>query len=176
MKAFVITGASSCGKTSVIDQLAKRGYPVLHEAARELIAEDLFPPRTFEFQNELSARHLAREKIFYKLPAPFGFLDRGVYDNSAFCRYFKFPEPANIAAHNHFYAAVFFLDVLGEFQPDGIRIESGLAEALTIKDLIRAEYESRAIPCIVVPAMSVEERSDFILRRVQKFAPLEINL
>jgi predicted ATPase len=164
MRTFVVTGASSCGKTTLINELAKRGHPVLHEVARELIAEGKLAPRTAAFQNELAARHLAREVALRETFAPFCFLDRGAYDNSAFCRHFGFNEPAAIAAQDHAYDAVFVLDSLGDFQSDGVRIESGLAEALAIRDLIRAEYERRGIPRITVPAMSLEERADFILK------------
>ncbi|MBI5742445.1 MAG: ATP-binding protein [Candidatus Niyogibacteria bacterium] len=168
MRTFVITGASSCGKTTLINELAKRGHPVLHEAARELIGEGKLAPRTAAFQNELAARHLAREAVLRETAAPFCFLDRGAYDNSAFCRYFGFSEPEAIAAQSHAYDAVFILDSLGDFQLDGVRIESGLAEALRIKGLIRAEYESRGIPRVTVPAMGVKERADFILEHVHR--------
>ncbi len=164
MRIFVITGASSCGKTTVINGLAELGHPVLHETAREVILEGKILPRTSEFQRELSARHLAREAILRAVGAPLIFLDRGAYDVSAFSRHFGLEEPESIKSGIHQYDAAFILDSLGGFEPDGVRIESGLAEALAIRDLIRAEYESHGIPCVAVPALSAEGRVDFILR------------
>lgn len=167
MRTFVVTGASSCGKTAIVSKLAELGHPVLHEAARELIEEGRLHPRTAEFQEELAARHLEREATLESSGARVAFLDRGLYDVGAFSRHFGQAVPEIVTASAKDYAAAFFLEPLGDFEQDGIRIESGVTEALAIGRLIREEYETRGIKCITVPRMDIEKRAKFILHHAQ---------
>lgn len=164
MRTFVVTGASSCGKTTIIDKLAELGHPVLHEVARELIADGRFHPRTAEFQKELAARHITREAALENSGARIAFLDRGLYDVGAFSRHFGQEVPAAVATSAKDYTAAFFLEPLGDFEQDGVRIESDAAEALAIGRLIREEYEARGVKCIDVPKMNIGERAAFILK------------
>ena len=167
MKTFVVTGASSCGKTTIIKKLGELGCLVLHEVARDLIAEGQLLPRTTAFQEELAKRHLDRETHLASSGMELAFLDRGIYDVGAFSRHFGDPVPQAVATSGKNYDAVFFLESLDQFHNDGIRIESDMSEALNIRDLIRNEYETRGIKCIDVPKMGIDERASFILRHAQ---------
>ena len=169
MKIYVVTGASSCGKTTIIDRLAKMGFAVMHEAARELIREGKIRPRTVQFQEELAKRHLAREQAVRASGANIAFLDRGIYDNRAFCKHYGFSEIPKILKTEPAYDAAFFLNSLASFENDGLRVESGIEEALAVKNLIFEEYSRRGIPCVNVPAMNVENRVSFILKHINKF-------
>lgn len=54
LKKIVLTGGPCCGKTTLIEELNKRGYPVLHETAREVLNEGkLGLQRYDEFQIEI---------------------------------------------------------------------------------------------------------------------------
>ena len=164
MKIFVITGPSSCGKTTTVNHLAKLGYPVLHEVAREIILEGQLHPRTAAFQEELAKRHFAAETATRAQNHKIVFLDRGLYDNAAFCRHFGITQlPIALQAGMH-YDAVFALESLHNFEQDGVRVESGREEAIAISNLIKEEYDKRGVQHIAVPALSVAERVDFILK------------
>ena len=58
-KKFIITGAPGTGKSSIINELIKRGYPCTKEISRELISKQLNskgePPwkDQFSFENEI---------------------------------------------------------------------------------------------------------------------------
>lgn len=172
---FVITGPSSSGKTTVINYLQQLGYPVVREAARDILKEGVLTPRTIEFQTELAQRHLSREKeIRASVPQSLSgssthdiaFADRGLYDGVAYCKYFGLQDIPEILKTELRYDAIFFLDPLREFEHDGLRVESGQKEALAITNLIRKEYEARGIPCVDVPMDSIEKRVKFILNNL----------
>ncbi len=165
MKICVITGPSSSGKTTVARILHERGFPVSEEPARSIIAEGALHPARDDiaFQEEVARRQLAEERRVRAARAPAAFLDRGVYDQFAFCAHFGVPVPAAVRESALAYDAAFILDALPEFEADGVRIEKDKAEAAAIGERIAAEYRARGVPCVRVPRMSPAERADFIL-------------
>lgn len=64
MEMYVITGSSSCGKTTLIEHLEKRGFPTSQEAARSILEEGMLHPLKDPvlFQNELVRRHFLEEE------------------------------------------------------------------------------------------------------------------
>lgn len=171
MKMYIITGASSSGKTTTIKALGTRGFPVMHEAARAVLKEKKLHPSTtpLQFQEEVARRHYAAEKKIRAVQKnSIIFLDRGMYDNIAFCNYFGVKKIPSLLQKKWHYDTAFFLESLPIFKKDSIRIEKDLEEASYITGLIRQEYSKRNIPCITVPFMSIEKRIQFILRRVDK--------
>ena len=88
----VITGAPCSGKTSVVNELERRGYKVVHETARAYIDQQLAAGRRLDqikadelaFENHILNAKLAIES---SLPANETiFFDRGIPDSIA---YFK---------------------------------------------------------------------------------------
>ncbi len=128
--------------------------------------EKKFKPGTMEFQIEASSRHLARELEMRAAKHEVVFLDRGLYDTTAYCRYFNLTPPDALGAKLH-YDAVFTLEPLGNLEKDGVRIERDFNEALALGNLVIEEYKNRIIPCVNVPVMSVEERVQFILNHIK---------
>ena len=57
---IILAGGPSCGKTSIVKELRKRGYTTIDEAAREVIEERKLVPGTLEFQLEIFRRQKDR--------------------------------------------------------------------------------------------------------------------
>ena len=123
----VITGASSSGKTTVIELLAGQGYPTLPEAGRAYIQGKISEGLTItEIRQDRAALtrqiyDLWLEKVVALSVDAFCFLDRGLPDTLAFCR-FAGMDPKNILPDclRFRLATVFMLDRL-PYQRDGIR-------------------------------------------------------
>lgn len=164
MEMYVITGSSSCGKTTLVEHLEKLGFPVAREGARDILAEGILHPLKDPvlFQNELARRQFLEEERVKNLNGEAAFLDRGIYDHVIFCRHFGVTELPPELKREPGYGAVFVLDSL-PFENDGIRIEKDIEEALRFKDAIVKEYEVRGIPCVPIPVMPVEARADMML-------------
>ncbi|MGD2270731.1 MAG: ATP-binding protein [Desulfobacterales bacterium] len=168
---YVITGAPCSGKTSVIRELEKRGYRVIHEVARAYIDQELAKGKTLK---ELKADVLSFERLILSrkiqieasLPEDdIIFFDRAVPDSIA---YFKLEgldaqEPFEKSTHCC-YKKVFLLDPL-VFQKDPVRSENE-AVAGELARLIESSYRMLGYQIVHVPVFSIEDRTEFILERM----------
>jgi predicted ATPase len=170
-KWYVITGAPGSGKTTIISQLSKMGYHTVFEAARILIDEEIskgkklevirkdeieFQKKVFEMKMEIESK-LPKDKIV--------FLDRGLPDTIAYYQLYK----ANIqeilkACQEKRYKKIFFLEPLS-FEKDYARIEDE-KRAKKLSELLKKAYLDLGYEVIIVPKMSVEERTKFILSKL----------
>ncbi len=169
----VFTGAPSSGKTSVLEELAHRGYAVQVEVARELIETALRQGKTLveirdkthvqDLQRRIVALKLAREKGLH--PETLVFSDRGTPDSIAYYRLAGLdPEPAIDASLVFEYRAVFLFARLPLIKDD-VRTEDD-AQALALEQAIIADYQSLGYKPIRVPVLPIVERADFILQQL----------
>jgi predicted ATPase len=167
----VITGAPSSGKTSVICELERLGYRVVHEAARAFIDEELKKGKTIEQtkSDELAfERHILYKKIKIEEFLPkkeIIFLDRAVPDSIA---YFKSAglnpnEPVKKSKLIR-YKNIFLFERL-EFEKDRVRSEDH-AKATELDLLLENAYQSLGYHIVRVPVLSVQKRTDFILHHL----------
>lgn len=166
---YVIAGGVCSGKTSVIKELARRGYAVVPETARELIDEGLAAGKTLEeirsdvlmFQRRVLERQ--NEKEAHLPTAGPVFLDRANPDVRAFLAFNGIPEPEDVtrALASCSYTKVFMLDPI-RFESDYYRVETAADIERLHQEHVRA-YESLGYEIIRVPVMPVPERVDFIL-------------
>ena len=164
----MITGAPSAGKTSVIRELERRGYPVVEETARAYIEERLAAGLSLEairtdelaFESEILRRKMRLEAAL--APQRLTFLDRAVPDSVA---YFKAagldPAPCLAPSRRVRYAGVFLLDRL-RFEKDPVRAEDATAAA-RLERLLTAAYQDLGHLLVRVPVRPVARRADMIL-------------
>jgi predicted ATPase len=169
----VISGAASCGKTTLIDPLADKGFRTVPETARLYIERERARGRTMyeirekgaAFQSRLTEMQLGIEGGLRATDVVF--LDRGVPDHLGYCRFFG-PNPNEFLAEcfRHRYASVFMLDLL-PFQEDGARDE----DASIVGDLgewyIR-DYTALGYDVVGVPVLPPQERLEFVLERLSE--------
>lgn len=166
MKKYVITGPSSCGKTTLISYFQGRGFAVIPELARAVLLDGVFHPSKspFHFQQEIARRQAAEEQKIPMEKEGIVFLDRGFYDQIAYCWHTGVSIlPPEIQTDAH-YDGVFFLEMLPVFEKDGVRVESSADEAMSITGMFVEEYQKRNIPLVRVPVLSVSERAEYILK------------
>jgi predicted ATPase len=176
----VITGGPCSGKTTLIEELAARGYQIAPEAAilvisalnqelgvegqkdwrRQNLAE--FQCRVLQTQLELEEQALSSRKSEQE-PV---FFDRGCIDGLAYCKYFQTEPPTALcdAAKDASYDQVFVLDTLDDFQE---RSEEGRTSdqstSIALGALLEETYRDHGYAPIRVKVASVGERADFIL-------------
>jgi predicted ATPase len=164
----VITGAPSCGKTTLINLLAIRGFQTVPECARQYMESELARGRSIsEIHDDaptLQRRIVAMQrKIENQLSATdFAFLDGAVPGSLSWYRACGLkPNDILPECFYHRYASVFVLDRL-PLQLDGFRFKD---DALTgfLDKWIARDYMALGYDVIRVPVLAPEERLAFVL-------------
>jgi len=168
---YVITGAPSSGKTSVICEIERLCYRVVHEVARAFIDEELKKGKTIEQikADELAfERHILYKKIKIEESLPkkeIIFLDRAVPDSIA---YFESAglnpnEPVKKSKLVR-YKKIFLFERL-EFEKDRVRSEDE-AKTAELEFLLMNAYQMLGYDIVHVPVLSIQKRTDFILQHL----------
>lgn len=176
-KKIVITGGPSTGKTVLISELEKMGYPCLNEisrsvtlAAREEGIEQLFLTDPLLFSKRLLDGRLQQFTEAASYTSEFVFLDRGIHDVIAYmdCVASDYDQPFIDACTAHEYDTVFLLPPWKEiYTSDNERYEDW-EEALKINDHLRKTYTKYGYTFIEVPFGTLQERANFILSHLKQ--------
>lgn len=179
MKRYVLTGAPGAGKTSVLDALRKQGFPVVAEAATDVISRQQArgvaePWQQDDFIDRVVA--LQRDRL---APAPGAagrqaaeLHDRSVLCTLALARFLRCPdtpllasEVARVVAAGVYQRAVFLIRPLGFIVPTAARRIS-YRESLDFERLHEAAYLEHGFQLIEVGAGSVAERATLIAAEI----------
>jgi len=164
----VITGAPSCGKTTLIDLLTEEGFKIVPEGAREYMEGEIAAGRTIE---EIHSDGVALQRsvctlqiqVESRLPSgEVAFLDGALPGSLAWYRVFGLdPNEILPGCFRHRYASVFVLDRLPT-QLDGLRFDD---EALAdfLDEWIARDYETLGYQVVRVPVLAPKERLAFVL-------------
>ena len=167
----VITGTVSSGKTTLIDQLADKGFTIVPEVGRQYFERELAKGRSIDEIRENPVA-LTRNLVDLMLRTELGlrakdvlFLDRAFPDALAFCRVYGLnPNEFLTECFRHRYASVLLLDRL-PVQRDGVRAEDDTTASLLDSWLVR-DYSALGYNVVRVPVLPPEERLAFVLERV----------
>src|SRR3989344_2465935 len=169
VKKYVIDGGVYSGKTSVIKELARRGFATVPEAATVVINEqlesngDLLPwIKRLEFDQILLGRIRLLESAVEN--EEIAFLDRGFSGGIAYSRFYRTSllRDYHQAAQMSHYSGVYFMDLLPGYQIDEFRRES-TAVRKQIHKLIWQAYLDLGHKITKVQVMPIDRRVDFIL-------------
>ena len=170
-KWHVITGASSSGKTTLIELLAKKGYKTFPEAGRQYFERELAKGRTID---EIRKDRAALTRTIYALWLEFNegliatevtFLDRGLPDALSFYRFAGMnPNSILLDCFQHRYATVFLLNPL-PYKQDGIRGGDDIS-ATYFDRWLESDYSALGYNIVRVPVLTPDERLAFILNQL----------
>jgi predicted ATPase len=171
----VLSGCSGAGKSSLLRELARRGYRVFAEPVRQIIKEqtyiggDALPGKDFYKLVELSVSRSMNNMISAAAARSHVFFDRSIVDMFSGLERMKVSVPTHLvtAVQKFKYnRKVFITPPWREiFCNDNERTHSfddSVAEyAMLLKTYPRLGYE-----LILVPKVSVPERADFVLHQL----------
>jgi predicted ATPase len=175
---IIITGGPGCGKSSIIAELEKRGYPVAHEKAREVIQEQIqLGSNKVPWDDILGFSRLVVDKIVsFPYSEKLYFMDRSSLDVEGYLRNGNVEYDKNDFASVHksmtYNKKVFFAPFWKEiYTTDEERKETD-EEALQISAFIKSVYIEYGFELIDIPKLTIEKRTDFILSELS--LPLSI--
>ena len=156
-KLIAIIGPPSCGKTTVINELAK-DYPIVPEQARKNIPNYKFPEERIDFQKKIFFDQVRLENKADGIV----FCDTGRFCDLVYLDYYGLPIPVefNSDLKDFKYDKVFLLAPL-PFEADGIRKESD-SDKLWI--MLYQQYKSHGKDLILLDKMSTLN----IVNRIKK--------
>lgn len=167
----VVTGAPSCGKSTLIDRLAAGGFGTVPETARALMEEEVARGRTLDeihadpvaLQRSILRRQVAVERGLCHDERLL--LDGAVPGSLAWYRRFGLdPNEALADCFHHRYATVFVLDRL-PLERNGYRFGDEASDE-RLDEWITRDYGALGYAVVRVPVMPPDERAAFVLDRL----------
>jgi predicted ATPase len=169
----VITGAPCSGKTTLIGQLADKGFRTVPEVARQYIEREMAKGRTVDEILENAAvlqRGWVDLQLRFERRLPVNevaFLDRASPDALTYCRVFGLnPNELLAECFHHRCASVFILDRF-PIQQDGMRFEDDATAGL-IDEWLARDYSALGYDVVRVPVLPPQERLAFVLERLSE--------
>jgi predicted ATPase len=169
----VITGAPSCGKTTLLDLLADKGFQTVPEVARQYMEREIARGRTID---EIRGNGAALQRILEDMQLSIedglraidvAFLDGAVPGSLAWYRAFGLnPNEILPECFHHRYASVFILDRL-PLRLDGLRFNDDTLTGFLDEWLTR-DYSALGYSVVRVPVLGPEERLAFVLERLSE--------
>ena len=179
MRRYIITGAPGAGKTTILAALRDRGYPVVDEAATDVIAREQALGRAEPWHDAdfIEAIALLQRE---RQGQPVATASVQVFDRSPICtlalaHYSEHPVPpllagevARIKAEGVYEPRVFFVRLLGFITPTAAR-RITLAQSIGFERIHERVYRDHGFDFIDVPAGPVEERVDLVDRHLRSW-------
>ncbi|MCD6056044.1 MAG: ATPase [Gammaproteobacteria bacterium] len=174
MKNYILTGTPGCGKTGVIKELEAQGYSVIHEAATHIISQEQQKGNNepWKYPNFIDNIINLQKKRQADHKSAVGFYDRSPICTYALAVYLGFQPSAmllkeidQILAESIYEKSVFFLDNLGFIENTDAR-KIRFEEALKFEQIHLNIYEQFGYEIIKIPALSIQERTQLILKRL----------
>jgi predicted ATPase len=169
----VITGTPCSGKTTLIGELADKGFRTVPESARLYVEREMAQGRTTDeilgngaiLQRGVLDLQLRAER---RLPVnEVAFLGGGSPSCLVYFRVMGLNPNAILAeCFHHRYASVFMLDRF-PFQQDGVRFEDDATAGL-IDEWFFRDYCALGYSVVRVPVLSPQERLAFVLERLSE--------
>src|SRR5713101_6019025 len=176
MKRYILTGTPGSGKTSIIQELKRKGYAVVEEAATDVIAleqvnGDPEPWMQPDFIDKIVCLQKQRQIETSTYPCELQFYDRSPVCTYALSRYLGYPPSAclleemeRIERENIYQRQVFFIENLGFCTPTEAR-KISFEESLMFEKIHVEVYHSFGYDLIKITPHSLSERVHSITDR-----------
>ncbi|MEO5494532.1 MAG: AAA family ATPase [Sphingomonas sp.] len=171
----MISGCSGGGKSTLLEELARRGHQVVREPGRRIIA-DVRAGRNGALPWDDpagSARHaMAMSIADHEAADGLTFFDRGIVDAAVALQACASESAAALVAryrYDRLFLAPPWPDI---YETDADRRHS-LAKALSDYDRVAAAYRTAGYDAVILPRDSVSARADFVLETLGRQRPTD---
>lgn len=170
---IVLSGCSGGGKSTLLEELHRRGHATVEEPGRRIVQEEMASGGTALPWLDLAA--FARRAIAMALAdreamrgaSGLVFFDRGLIDAaSALEAETGAPLLAPLATQHRYNARVFLTPPWPDIYADGPERRHGFEAACAEYERLERAYPAVGYETVVLPKVSVAERADFVLARL----------
>jgi predicted ATPase len=171
----VISGCSGGGKSTLLAELARRGYGTVEEPGRRIVAHELRTggralPWIDLAAFARSAIALARkDRARAEGMKGLIFFDRSLIDAAAALAHATGEEPAqSLRSSERYRRTIFLAPPWPEIYVTDPERRHGFGEAIAEYERLREAYRDLGYDCVVLPKAAVAERADFILASLEE--------
>ncbi|WP_313526767.1 AAA family ATPase [Shinella sp.] len=170
---IVLSGCSGGGKSTLLEELSRRGHATVEEPGRRIVQEELAKDGTAlpwldlaAFVRRAIAMALADREAMRDQPGLI-FFDRGWVDAAAALEaHTGEPVLATLAAQHRYNTKVFLTPPWPEIYAGDAERRHGLEAALAEYARLETGYPALGYETIILPKVPVAERADFVLARL----------
>lgn len=176
-RLYVITGGPGAGKTTILHELQRRGFPCVREAARQIIQDemrtggDAVPWLNMQGYTSLMLQRSVKDYLTHAAATGTTFFDRGILDTITHGRVsrIRLPESAFLEAQRYRYNRVVFMaPPWPEIYSTDTERQQTLEDAISVYRVNTEVYEEYGYTIVEIPRGPVAGRVDFILNAVRE--------
>ena len=176
---YIITGGPGVGKTTLINDLVKRGYNCVPEVAREIIKNQVATGGnalpwgdTKEYSKRMLSysirdfKNLSQKEDLY-------FFDWGIPDSLGYERLMNFEpniELLNAVNEYRYNKRVFILPPWKEIYKTDSERKQDFDVAVETYHVMKKTYNDMGYSSIDIPCLSIEKRSGYILQYIKRLS------
>ncbi|MFE2724047.1 AAA family ATPase [Kitasatospora sp. NPDC059327] len=176
MRRYILTGTPGAGKTAILRRLEYDGYPVVEEAATDVIAlrqagGEPEPWKEPSFVDAIAALQRRRQELAASLPGAVQVYDRSPVCTLALARYLGHPvtpvlarELERVQDGRIYQKQVLFVRNLGFVTPTDAR-RIGFEESLRFEEVHREAYTELGYACVFIEPGPLPERAAAVRKR-----------
>ena len=170
---YIITGAPGTGKTSIINELKRRGFNCIDENSREIISKQIMiGGEILPWKNQIAFENkVANMRTQQYLSSPENcicFFDRSALDCIAYLKLNNLnatSEIINLIQKCKFNNTVFYTPIWKNIFINDNERKEDIKKAQKIEDHIINIYKSKGYELISIPKISIRERANFIISK-----------
>ncbi|WP_412850553.1 AAA family ATPase [Chryseobacterium sp. PMSZPI] len=178
-KLYIMTGGPGAGKTSLLNELEKKGLITVPEEGRRIIKEqvdrngDALPWMNKEkFASLMFEASLVSYQKMVQMKEKNGvFFDRGILDTIGYLRLESIPVPTEMeikAREMAYHKNVFILPPWKEIYENDSERKQTFEVAIATFECMNDIYREYGYHVIEVPKLTIEQRGGFILDMIEK--------
>jgi predicted ATPase len=176
----VISGCSGGGKSTLLDELGRRGYAIVEEPGRRIVREEMLGEGTalpgvdpLAFARRAVALALADRKEARRLRG-WVFFDRGLIDASVAVQHLSGePALARVRRSHRYHQRVFLAPPWPEIYVTDNERQHGFDAAIAEYERLVVAYPALGYETTVLPKVGVAERAEIVLRTLAHAQPTD---
>jgi predicted ATPase len=172
----VLSGCSGAGKSSLLAELGRRGFPIYEEPGRQVVKEQLYiggdalPWGNVDQFVELTISRSIHHMVTAARGNRLSFFDRAIVDQVNGYEHRNMPIPAHLAAaveRFRYHQQVFMVPPWPEIFRNDEERKHSFADALSSYATLLRTYERFGYQIVLVPKLDIGARADFVIAHLK---------